>query len=100
MFAMRYGTIPVVRFTGGLRDTVKEFNPETLEGNGFGFEEYNPDKLLEAVEKAIKIYENKTLWNQLMLNAMNTDCSWDKSAREYIKLYKHVLNSGRDILNA
>lgn len=100
MFAMRYGTIPVVRFTGGLRDTVREFNPETLEGNGFGFEEYNPDELIRAIERAIKIYENNALWKQLMSNAMNTDCSWDKSAREYIKLYKHVLNSGRDTLNA
>lgn len=89
MLSMRYGTIPVVRYTGGLADTVKEYNPEKREGNGFGFYEYRGSELLKALLKAVYYHQKeKDHWRQLVMNAMTTDCSWEKSASEYLKLYE------------
>ncbi len=99
MFAMRYGTVPIVRFTGGLKDTVKEFNFETEEGNGFGFYEYESIKLKEAIERALRAY-NSEKWSTIVKNAMKTDCSWEKSAGEYKKLYKRILKSERRPIDA
>ncbi|AEH51958.1 glycogen synthase [Pseudothermotoga thermarum] len=96
MYSLRYGTIPVVRYTGGLADTVKEYNPKTKEGNGFGFTEYDPAHLLYAVAKAVHVYKNeKEHWNRLIKNAMQTDVSWERSAKQYISVYQEALKKKR-----
>ncbi len=96
MYSLRYGTIPIVRYTGGLADTVKEYNLKTKEGNGFGFVEYDPAHLLYSVVKATYCYKNeKEHWNRIMKNAMQTDVSWDRSARQYISVYQEALKKKR-----
>jgi len=88
MFSMRYGTIPVVRYTGGLADTVFEYDPVRKEGNGFGFVDYKSSELLKSLAKAVYFYTmRKNDWRRIIVNAMSTDCSWDRSADEYLKLY-------------
>ncbi len=93
LYSLKYGTVPIVRATGGLEDTVEEFDAKTGLGTGFKFKEYTPDALLGAVNKALQIYRsrNKATWNALMLNGMNTDFSWNHSARVYQKLYEDLL---------
>jgi len=91
MMSLRYGTIPVVRKTGGLADTVQEFDPATSEGNGFVFSEYKPDALLETIQRALKVYQRQTAWTKLVHNAMRCDCSWEHSAREYVAFYQEAL---------
>lgn len=90
MIAMRYGTIPIVRATGGLRDSVQPFNPETGEGNGISFETVNAHDMLDAVRRGLKLYQEPEYWHSLMYNAFNTDCSWKTSAIEYKRLYETV----------
>ncbi|HQQ56853.1 MAG TPA: glycogen/starch synthase, partial [Mesotoga sp.] len=91
LFAMRYGTVPVVRLTGGLADTVKEFDPSSFEGNGFGFYDYSPEELLETLKKAIKAYEDQRTWSRIVSNAMEEDFSWKASARNYLAVYEKIL---------
>jgi len=92
MISFKYGTIPVVRTTGGLKDSVKEFDPATKEGNGFTFEEYKPEKLFSAIKKGLSLYRNRDVWTELSRKVMALDFSWDVSAGEYIKLYRKILN--------
>jgi starch synthase len=92
IFAMRYGTIPVVRKTGGLVDTVKHFNRETKQGTGFVFEDFLPSGLMWAINEALAAYNTED-WPVLVKNAMSDDFSWDYSAGEYIRLYKKIINS-------
>lgn len=91
LFAMRYGTVPVVRFTGGLADTVKEFDPSSFEGNGFGFYDYSPEELFKTLKRAIKAYEDPRTWSRIVLNAMEEDFSWKASARNYLAVYEKIL---------
>ncbi|MBI3319972.1 MAG: glycosyltransferase, partial [Candidatus Omnitrophica bacterium] len=94
MYSMRYGTIPIVRQVGGLADTVRDVSPATLDaGNatGFVFTDYSAKALLEAVRRAVAAFGNPELWKTLIRTAMRQDCSWDRSAREYVTLYEHVL---------
>jgi len=91
MYSLRYGTIPVVRAVGGLADTIQEFDPATLKGNGFRFKEYSAAALVEAVKKALSIYEQAPLWGSLIRNAMAADFSWERAAREYVELYQRLL---------
>jgi len=88
MIALRYGSIPVVRKTGGLADTVFDFNPETKEGNGFTFESYDHWMLFATLVRALEYYKDKDLWMSLVKRAMLEDHSWENSARGYIKLYQ------------
>ncbi|WP_156286404.1 glycogen synthase [Oceanivirga salmonicida] len=89
MIAMRYGSIPLVRETGGLKDTVKPYNEVTNEGNGFSFTNYNADDMLNTIRYAEDIYFNKKeIWNELLLKNFEIDNSWEKSANEYVKLYE------------
>ncbi|NOY76783.1 MAG: glycogen synthase GlgA [Calditrichaeota bacterium] len=90
MYSLRYGTIPIVRKTGGLADTVVNFNPETHSGTGFVFEEYSASALIEAVKRAVETFQNKKIWVQLQKQAMKQDFSWDASAKEYLKLYAQL----------
>jgi len=90
MISLRYGTIPIVRKTGGLADTIVEFDPKTKDGNGFIFEDYCSDELFNTIKRALGVYRNKKIWQVLVKHAMEYDFSWGNSAKEYIKLYKKV----------
>lgn len=90
MLAMRYGSIPVVHSTGGLADTVKEFDPVTNDGNGFSFACYDPFHLFAAIVRAIEVYKFPHIWQELMQRAMLADYSWDASAEQYVALYRRA----------
>lgn len=91
MIAMRYGTLPIVRETGGLCDTVIPFNKFTGEGTGFSFKNFNALELLDAVNLSLATYKNKKAFNKLRQSAMNADFSFKKSAQEYLSLFKSLL---------
>lgn len=92
MIAMRYGSLPVVRETGGLNDTVKAYNMYTKEGNGFTFKNYNAHEMLFTLQKAVGLYyDDRADFNKLIESAMNEDFSWDKPGEEYIRLYESIL---------
>lgn len=90
MIALAYGTVPVVRATGGLADTVHEFDVLTGEGNGFVFHDYTAPALIEAVRRAVDCYRGPG-WNRLVANTFACDFSWDQSALQYIGLYESLL---------
>lgn len=91
MMAMRYGTLPVVHETGGLRDTVQPYNQYTGEGTGFSFANYNQWELLATIKKALDTYTHATdVWNSLVAQAMTRDYSWNNSAREYAAAYERL----------
>jgi len=93
MYSMRYGTIPVVRYTGGLEDTVIEYDPISKVGTGFGFYEYNESELLMTSLKAVYYHQKKKDdWKILFQNCMGADFSYDKSAKEYLELYKKAMS--------
>lgn len=89
MISMRYGTIPIVRETGGLRDSVRDCGDEN--GNGFTFKTYNAHDMLNSCLRAKSLYEDKKKWKKLVTLAMKEDFSWDKSSEKYIVLYKELL---------
>ncbi|MBQ3235744.1 MAG: glycogen synthase GlgA [Clostridia bacterium] len=91
MIAAKYGTVPVVRKTGGLADSITPYNLNRTEGNGFRFENYNAHEMLYVLKDAIFTYGDKETWKKLVLSAMTTDFSWKKSATEYEKVYKKLL---------
>lgn len=88
MQAMRYGAIPIIRKTGGLTDTVKKFNPEKDEGEGFVFTEYEPFTLFTAIIQAQTCFKFKKTWKRLIKRAMEKNFSWQKSAEEYIRVFR------------
>ena len=91
LISMRYGTIPIVRETGGLKDTVEAYNEYTGEGTGFSFANYNADEMLNIIWYAMDVYyNNKEAWAGLIKNAMSADYSWNVSADKYIALYSQV----------
>lgn len=90
LISLKYGTVPIVRRTGGLKDTIIPFNKFTLEGTGFGFENYDANDMKHTIYFAVEVYNNKKLWNPLVKKAMNQDFSWHQSAKKYIKLYKQL----------
>ncbi len=87
IYSLRYGTVPVVRATGGLVDTVEPFNNSTWMGTGFNFAEYTGEALLGAVKRALAVYRSKIAWRCLQANGMAKDFSWEASATEYARLY-------------
>lgn len=91
IIALKYGTLPIVRETGGLRDTVRSFDESTMEGNGFSFTNYNAHDMLYTVRRALGFYRNKTVWDRIVKNAMDCDFSWDVSALKYIEIYEHLI---------
>ncbi len=91
LIAMRYGTIPVARATGGLVDTVIPYNKSTQEGNGYLFADYNAHDMMYTIKKALTLFRDFNSWKALMQNAMNTDYSWARSAKEYIALYERLI---------
>ena len=93
IYSQRYGTIPIVRKTGGLADTVIDTLPETLNNNsatGFVFNEASPGALMEAIKRTLILYSHDKIWKQLQINGMQKDYSWNKSAKQYKTLYSHL----------
>lgn len=95
LYSFRYGSVPVVRATGGLQETVKSFNAKNLEGNGFVFRDYSPEALVVAVKRALKIYEKPEMWKKIMLNGFKENFSWEQAAKQYVKLYERSLKIKR-----
>jgi starch synthase len=92
MFSLKYGTVPVVRAVGGLKDTVEDFDPERGTGTGFVFGPYEPQALMAAIERALRVYSDKKAWTALRRRAMSMDFSWDRSAGAYDSLYEQLGN--------
>ena len=91
LYSLKYGTIPIVRATGGLKDSVQEFDPVSGTGNGFVFDSYSAPALKDAVTRALAAFRDRNQWASLMRNAMAADHSWDSSAGEYLALYQKLL---------
>ncbi|MFH1847052.1 MAG: glycogen synthase GlgA [Candidatus Omnitrophota bacterium] len=91
MYSIKYGTIPVVRATGGLDDVIVDFDEDKDKGNGFKFGPATKEALLEAVERALFSYQDKEKWNRIMRQAMSYDFSWHVSAEKYVKLYRKIV---------
>jgi starch synthase len=90
MYSLKYGTVPIVRATGGLDDSIEPWDETTGEGTGFKFTEYTGDAMLTAVQEALKTFRDKPAWQKLILNGMQQDFSWTTSAREYLKIYERL----------
>jgi len=95
MCSFRYGTVPVVRATGGLSETVKPFNPSTLKGNGFIFKEFSSQALLESLKEALGCYHKPNLWEKIIQEGLREDVSWEAAARKYARLYLDALQLKR-----
>jgi len=92
MYSLIYGTIPLVHETGGLADTVVKFNEKEETGNGFVFKKYDSQELFKEIKRAVKIFQDRKLWNKIIRNGMKSDFSWLSSAKKYVELYKSVLS--------
>jgi starch synthase len=98
MYSLRYGTVPVVRGVGGLADTVQDHAPMNTQSTGFVFREYTGMALLGVLGRALSVFEDRPGWRALQVAGMRQDNSWDRSAREYVKIYERVIakaGSGR-----
>ncbi len=96
LMSLRYGTVPIVRETGGLKDTVEPYNEYTKEGTGFSFANYNAHEMLQTIRYALSTYYgNRPDWNQLAKRGMEQDFSWERSVLEYGKMYDKILGNGR-----
>jgi len=95
MYSLKYGTIPIVRHTGGLADTVFDWDERNSkgfeDGNGFSFYDYNGYALTDAIERAVSLFQDRKLWRKIQLNGMTQEFSWRKSAEKYIQIYKNVM---------
>lgn len=91
IYSLKYGTIPIVRATGGLDDTIVNYSPTTRRGNGFKFTRYDAKEFLNQIKAAISFYSQPEHWKQLLRNAMTSDFSWKKSAEAYLQLYQKAL---------
>ena len=100
MYSLRYGTVPVVRATGGLADTVSDDDDNPGEGLGFSFTRYSAAELVNALERAVDAYGDKERWRKIVLRGMASDFSWERSARKYIALYESALERRRSTENA
>ncbi len=92
IISLKYGTVPLVRKTGGLADTIIGASENPATGNGFVFTEYSSNELLRTIERALKFYEDKTLWKSIIHRGMNSDFSWKASAKKYLELYKSLIS--------
>ena len=91
MYSLRYGTVPVVRAVGGLADTVHDVTPRSKLSNGFVFQEYTGEAMLGALKRALALYGDRRRWRALQAAGMQADHSWDRSAREYVKIYERAI---------
>ena len=93
MYSLNYGNVPIVRKTGGLADTVKDYHEFDEKGNGFTFNENSSHALLATIKRAIDMFNNKETWEKIMVRGMKEDFSWKHSAKEYMRLYKKALSA-------
>jgi starch synthase len=93
IYSLKYGTVPIVRATGGLDDTIEPFESRTGKGTGFKFSEYSGEALLQTIRAALVAFEDKAGWQKLMRNGMSKDFSWNASAREYVRIFEKVKQS-------
>jgi starch synthase len=90
LLAFRYGSVPIVRETGGLKDTVSNFDPITNDGNGFTFKLYDPLAMYTAIVRAVETYKYKEQWKNIIQRGMNADFSWERAAQQYVELYSRA----------
>jgi starch synthase len=90
MYSLKYGTVPIVRATGGLDDSIEPWDEATGKGTGFKFTAPTGAALLNSIEEALKTYKDKAAWQRLILNGMQKDFSWKTSARQYLKIYEQL----------
>jgi starch synthase len=90
MYSLKYGTVPIVRATGGLDDTITPWNPSLYTGTGFKFSNYSSLALLTTIREALQAFRDRAGWKQLMINGMSKDFSWNASAKEYVKIYERL----------
>ena len=95
LYGFRYATVPVVRATGGLEETVKPFDPNSQKGNGFVFHDYSAKAMLNALKEALKYYGKPGIWNKILAAGMKENFSWDQAAKRYAKLYKNAIEIRR-----
>ncbi len=100
LYCLRYGTVPVVRATGGLDETVKQYDPATGTGNGFKFGDFTPEAFLKAIHAALGLYQDQTAWQALMRQNMAQDFSWDRVAPQYVALYERAIEKRRQALGS
>ncbi|MGD9405125.1 MAG: glycosyltransferase, partial [Anaerolineae bacterium] len=93
LIAMHYGSVPIVRATGGLADTVQDYDPRSEQGTGFVFEPYDRWALFGAIVRAVEVYRHRELWHQIQLRGMHADFSWKRSALAYVELYQRAIAS-------
>ncbi|MBM4129056.1 MAG: glycogen synthase, partial [Nitrospira sp.] len=98
LIAMKYGSIPIGRKTGGLADTIHDFNPLTSQGTGFLFSDYTASAMLDAIKRAVCVYTDMDKIKKMQHNAMEMDFSWKRSAKRYIELYEHAIKVKRAAL--
>ncbi|MCE5301106.1 MAG: glycogen synthase GlgA [Spirochaetia bacterium] len=99
LISLKYGTVPIVRETGGLADTIKHFNFKEKKGNGFTFQGYNPWDLFRAIRVAVDTFKNRAVWEKLMHNGMKENFSWDMAAVKYVELYDAAMHN-KNLQNA
>ncbi|MFH0839315.1 MAG: glycogen synthase [Candidatus Omnitrophota bacterium] len=92
IISLRYGTVPLVRKTGGLADTIIDISENPKEGTGFVFSEYSSKQLLATIDKALELYKDKTLWKSMIQSGMKADFSWKSSAKKYVALYQSIIS--------
>jgi len=90
MYSLKYGTVPIVRSTGGLADTIIDQTTNSKKGTGFVFKPYEPQALLDAIKRALASYRRKESWRKIQLRGMAADFSWDNSAKKYVEIYQHA----------
>lgn len=93
LYSLMYGTVPIVRKTGGLADTIVNYDPNTLSGTGFVFHKYDSNELLKVIKKAVKLFNKKDIWLKIVQNAMKQDFSWKSAASKYVKVYQKLVNT-------
>ena len=93
MYCLNYGTVPIVKKTGGLADTVLDFHEYDEKGNGFTFKDHTSFALYSTIERALNIFKDKKIWKEILMRGMKEDFSWKHSAKEYMRLYKKAMDS-------
>ncbi|HOJ42827.1 MAG TPA: glycogen synthase GlgA [Syntrophorhabdaceae bacterium] len=98
LYSLKYGTVPIVRAVGGLDDSITDYTQYPEKGTGFKFYEYTKEAMIDAIKRAIDLYNKKDLWASLMVRCMKEDFSWERSAKEYIELYRKAIEKRRSML--
>jgi starch synthase len=96
IYSLKYGTVPIVRATGGLEDTIVDYDIQTERGTGFKFRRYQADDLLRCIRGALSVYQDRKRWERLMHQGMEADFSWERPARRYLSLYKRAIREAAD----